>query len=308
MSRFWSSPVSSRGCPGTAPLCAARCPASLVKVVLARYGRPSRAAFPVAGAKADAGWNGFLWPVGRARRQRVADAQHAAVLAASFHTCRGAHAAVPPGILRFSRSSGGLAADSGGCLVAHAGPLQRSVISLRGAYVSAKRAFLQNPRRAQFKQNEALKRPARHRRCQRTSGCTVATADCHTNHISTTRSASSRNRRRRAKGGPESARAKRDVLLRPGRLLPGQQRRRHALLGNPAAAAAAPRAAAAAVPEATDDDEGERPRVWSCPLPVDDECVVGPRVCGALPRVAGRRRAGGHRHGRVCTDPKRLRG
>ena len=44
--------------------------------------------------------------------------------------------------------------------------------------------------------------------------------------------------------GPESARAKRDVLLRPGRLLPGQQRRRHALLGNPAGAAAAPRAAA----------------------------------------------------------------
>ena len=35
----------------------------LVKVV----GRPSRAAFPVAGAKADAGWNGFLWPLGRAR-------------------------------------------------------------------------------------------------------------------------------------------------------------------------------------------------------------------------------------------------
>ena len=36
MSRFWSSPFSSRGCPGTAPLCAARCPASLVKVVGAR--------------------------------------------------------------------------------------------------------------------------------------------------------------------------------------------------------------------------------------------------------------------------------
>ena len=103
MSRFWSSPLSSRGCPGTAPRCAARCrpPASLVKVVLARVGRPSRAAFPVAGAKADAGWNGFLWPLGRARRQRVADAQHAGVLAASFHTCRGAHAAVPPGIARF---------------------------------------------------------------------------------------------------------------------------------------------------------------------------------------------------------------
>ena len=206
MSRFWSSPVSSRGCPGTASMGAARCrpPASLVIVVWGN-GRASRAAVPVAGAKGRR-WNGFLWPVGRARRQRVADAQHAAVLAASFHTCRGAHAAVPPGILRFSRSSGGLAADSGGCLVAHAGPLQRSVISLRGAYVSAKRAFLQNPRRAQFKQNEALKRPARHRRCQRTSGCTVATADCRANHISTTRSASSRNRRRRAKGGPESAR------------------------------------------------------------------------------------------------------
>ena len=100
MSRFWSSPVSSRGCPGTAPLCAARCPASLVKVVGARRQAFARS-LPVAGAKADAGWNGFLWPVGRARRQRVADAQHAAVLAASFHTRRGAHAAVPPGILRF---------------------------------------------------------------------------------------------------------------------------------------------------------------------------------------------------------------
>ena len=88
---------------GYRAMCAARCrpPASLVKVVLARVGRPSRAALPVAGAKADAGWNGFLWPLGRARRQRVADAQHAGVLAASFHTCRGAHAAVPPGILRF---------------------------------------------------------------------------------------------------------------------------------------------------------------------------------------------------------------
>ena len=56
MSRFWSSPVSSRG-SGYRAMCAARCrpPASLVKVVLARVGRPSRAAVPVAGAKADAG-------------------------------------------------------------------------------------------------------------------------------------------------------------------------------------------------------------------------------------------------------------
>ena len=54
---------------GYRAMCAARCrpPSSLVKVVLARYGRPSRAAFPVAGAKADAGWNAFLWPLGRAR-------------------------------------------------------------------------------------------------------------------------------------------------------------------------------------------------------------------------------------------------
>ena len=68
MSRFWSSPFSSRGCPGTA-----------LRALLAadrwrlwwkwsvRVGRPSRAAFPVAGAKADAGWNGFLGPLGRAR-------------------------------------------------------------------------------------------------------------------------------------------------------------------------------------------------------------------------------------------------
>ena len=27
----------------------------------------ARAALPVAGVKADAGWNGFLWPLGRAR-------------------------------------------------------------------------------------------------------------------------------------------------------------------------------------------------------------------------------------------------
>ena len=97
MSRFWSSPFSSRGCPGTAPLCAARCPASLVKVVLARYGRPSRAAFPVAGAKADAGWNGFL-PLGRARSAAETRATHSAQLAASFDRCRDAHAAIPPGL------------------------------------------------------------------------------------------------------------------------------------------------------------------------------------------------------------------
>ena len=56
MSRFWSSPFSSRGCPGTAPLCAARCrpPASLV-IVVRGNGRASCAAVPVAGAKADAG-------------------------------------------------------------------------------------------------------------------------------------------------------------------------------------------------------------------------------------------------------------
>ena len=147
MSRFWSSPVSSRGCPGTA-LCAllAAARASLVKVVLARVGRPSRAAFPVAGAKADAGWNGFLWPVGRARRQRVADARHAGVLAASFHTCRGAHAAVPPGIARFSRSSGlccRLPESWAASLAQEC--VQRSVISLRGAFVHSRREFESNP-------------------------------------------------------------------------------------------------------------------------------------------------------------------
>ena len=59
--------------------------------------------------------------VGRARRQRVADAQHAAVLAASFHTCRGAHAAVPPGIARFSRCAAALLQTPESCLVADAG-------------------------------------------------------------------------------------------------------------------------------------------------------------------------------------------
>ena len=60
-------PVQLARVSGYRAMCAARCrpPASLVKVVGAR--RPSRAAFPVAGAKADAGWNGFLWPLGRAR-------------------------------------------------------------------------------------------------------------------------------------------------------------------------------------------------------------------------------------------------
>ena len=68
MSRFWSSPVSSRGCPGTA-LCALLAADRFhgSNLCLARGGRPSRAAFPVAGAKADAGWNGFLGPLGRAR-------------------------------------------------------------------------------------------------------------------------------------------------------------------------------------------------------------------------------------------------
>jgi hypothetical protein len=40
----------------------------------------SRAAFPVAGVKADAGY-GFLWPLGRARRRRVLDDSRAALLA-----------------------------------------------------------------------------------------------------------------------------------------------------------------------------------------------------------------------------------
>ena len=50
-------PVQLARVSGYRAMCAARCrpPASLVKVVLARYDRPSRAAFPVAGAKADAG-------------------------------------------------------------------------------------------------------------------------------------------------------------------------------------------------------------------------------------------------------------
>ena len=50
-------PVQLARVSGYRAMCASRCrpPASLVKVVLARYGRPSRAAFPVAGAKADAG-------------------------------------------------------------------------------------------------------------------------------------------------------------------------------------------------------------------------------------------------------------
>ena len=98
MSRFWSSPFSSRGCPGTA-----------LRALLAadrwrlwwkwsvRVGRPSRAAFPVAGAKADAGWNGFL-PLGRARSAAETRATHSAQLAASFDRCRDAHAAIPPGL------------------------------------------------------------------------------------------------------------------------------------------------------------------------------------------------------------------
>ena len=62
-----------------------------------RVGRPSRAAFPVAGAKADAGWNGFL-PLGRARSAAETRATHSAQLAASFDRCRDAHAAIPPGL------------------------------------------------------------------------------------------------------------------------------------------------------------------------------------------------------------------
>ena len=100
MSRFWSSPFSSRGCPGTAPLCAARCPASLVKVVLARYGRPSRAAFPVAGAKADAAGMasyGLSAGLGRSGNQ-----SRTAQLAASFDRCREAHAAFRLGFCDFA--------------------------------------------------------------------------------------------------------------------------------------------------------------------------------------------------------------
>ena len=133
MSRFWSSPVSSRGCPGTA-LCALLAADRFhgSNLCLARNGRPSRAAVPVAGAKADAGWNGFLGPLGRARRLRVADALHAAVLAASFHTCRGAHAAVPPGIARFSRSSGAFAGTPESAASLAQECLQCSLLSLSG--------------------------------------------------------------------------------------------------------------------------------------------------------------------------------
>ena len=99
-------PVQLARVSGYRATCAARCRplASLVEVVGARRQAFARS---LSGRRRQGRrWNGFLWPVGRARRQRVADAQHAAVLAASFHTCRGAHAAVPPGIARFSRSSG----------------------------------------------------------------------------------------------------------------------------------------------------------------------------------------------------------
>ena len=91
---------------GYRAMCAARWrpPASLVIVV---WGASQSFARSSSGRRRQGRrWNGFLWPVGRARRQRVADARHAGVLAASFYTCRGAHAAVPPGIARFSRSSG----------------------------------------------------------------------------------------------------------------------------------------------------------------------------------------------------------
>ena len=50
---------------------------------------------PVAGAKADAGWNGSL---GRARSAAETRATHSAQLAASFDRCRDAHAAIPPGL------------------------------------------------------------------------------------------------------------------------------------------------------------------------------------------------------------------
>ena len=82
-------------------------------------------------------WNGFLWPVGRARRQRVADAQHAGVLAASFHTCRGAHAAVPPGIARFYGAAQCrlLGIVSGTSLAQEC--VQRSLLALSGYTVTA---------------------------------------------------------------------------------------------------------------------------------------------------------------------------
>ena len=81
-----------------------------------------------------------------------------------------------------------------------------ALCSFRGVRLFIREARKQNPRRANLSGHPRLLNCVRHRRCQRTSGRTEATADCHTNHISTTRSGSSRNRRRRAKGGPESAR------------------------------------------------------------------------------------------------------
>ena len=53
----------------------------------------SRAAFPVAGVKPDAGWNGFLWL--SAGSERSGNQSRRAQLAASFDKCREAHAATP---------------------------------------------------------------------------------------------------------------------------------------------------------------------------------------------------------------------
>ena len=137
MSRFWSSPVSSRGCPGTAPLCAARCPASLVKVVGARRQAFARS-LPVAGAKADAGWNGFL-PLGRARSAAETRATHSAQLAASFDRCREAHAAIRLGfcdfaVLLFAQPL----LPTLECLAHTQERFQRSVIGLSGVTMTAR--------------------------------------------------------------------------------------------------------------------------------------------------------------------------
>ena len=133
---------------GYRAMCAARWrpPASLVKVVLARYGRPSRAAFPVAGAKADAGLE-WLPMASRQGSERSGNQSRTAQLAASFNRCREAHAAIPPGILRFRSAAfcPAFAADSQvGSLTQEL--FQRSVIGLRGAVKRAGvKKMKQNP-------------------------------------------------------------------------------------------------------------------------------------------------------------------
>ena len=93
----------------------------------------SRAAFPVAGAKADAGY-GFLWPLGRARRRRVLAAPQSSAARRLFRCAKEHYAAMPPDLRRFHGARVQAASRREFCCSLTQEYVQRSLLRLKGAF------------------------------------------------------------------------------------------------------------------------------------------------------------------------------